>query len=59
MTNYGKISFINLAISNKTCINLNKCYNKKTTLKIQTNKYLGIQNHYNANCKTHTAHILK
>ena len=59
VTNFGKTYFINLAISNKTCINLNKCYNNKTTVKIQTTKFLGIQNYNNANCKTHTARILK
>jgi len=55
VTNYGKTSFINLAISN----NLNKCYNNKTIVKVKTTKFLGIQNHKNANCRTHTVHILK
>lgn len=55
VTNYATTSFINLAISN----NLNKCYNNKTIVKVKTTKFLGIQNHNNANCKTHTARILK
>jgi hypothetical protein len=59
VTNYGKTSFINLAISNKACINLNKCYNNKTNVEVQTTELLGIQNHNNVNCKTHTACILK
>lgn len=58
VTNSGKTSFIKLAISNKTCINLNICYNNNTIVKVQATKFLGIQNHNNSNCKTHTARNL-